>query len=67
MELILEEKKHLTFIQKPKLSKNMQFDAVADINMAKRKDELLIAVNQRDHNESKAEYLHNTISPNNLS
>jgi hypothetical protein len=31
MELTLEKKKHL---HRPKLSKNMQFDAVADIYMA---------------------------------
>ncbi len=29
------EEKHPNFIQRPKLSKNMQFGADADINMAK--------------------------------
>lgn len=36
MELTLErKKKHLRFIQKPKMRKNRQFGAVADIYIAK--------------------------------
>ncbi len=34
--VLLREKKHLSFIQRHKLSMNMQLSAVADIYMAKR-------------------------------
>jgi len=31
MELVFEDEKHLSFIQRHKLSRNMQCDAVSDI------------------------------------
>lgn len=36
MEPILKDEKHLSLIQKPKLSKNITFGEVADIYMAKK-------------------------------
>ncbi len=36
MELILKRKNHISFIQRLKLSKNVQFDADTDIYMAKK-------------------------------
>lgn len=36
MELRLKEEKHLSFIQRLKLNKNMLLDAVADIYKAKK-------------------------------
>jgi len=38
MELILEEKKCFSFIQRAKLSKQMQFGPVADVYMAKKEE-----------------------------
>ncbi len=45
-------------IQRPELSKNMQFDAVADIYLAKSKDEVLIACKVSQWDNSIAGYLH---------
>ncbi len=35
IELIFEEEKHISFIQRPKMSKDVQFGAAAVIYMAK--------------------------------
>ncbi len=45
MELIIKEEKHISFIQRPKLSKNMLFGADAYIYKAKKSNKSLKACN----------------------
>ncbi len=60
MELILKEEKHLNFIQRPKQSNNVTFDADPDIYMAKNMK--VCNVNQWDFYNSITDNLHKMIS-----